>query len=188
MAQCSPRQEDSSPLQGLAHHCSDFHGSQGSQWRSPRSCLDWKAYWRWPGWAWLWWAREKKKKHSLTNISCSKVLLNRRQKLCVWNALLSKLRKNSQLDAYSFIFEVSCPISFLSSAGSMISPPINSSILVCVLLAFIRFRMQRLTEPIVSLVCDQISRSSTCRPWFGKRTTSVICFPRKALKEKKTIK
>lgn len=49
---------------------------------------------------------KREKKHSLTNISCSKVLLNIRQKLWVWNALLSKLRKNSQLDAYSFIFEV----------------------------------------------------------------------------------
>lgn len=56
MKWCSPRQEDSSLLQGLAHHCSDCHDSQGNQWRSLRSCLDWKACWRWPGWAWLWWA------------------------------------------------------------------------------------------------------------------------------------
>lgn len=52
--------------------------------------------------------KNKQKKNTLINynISCSKALLNATQKLCVWNALLSKLRKNSQTDAYSFIFEV----------------------------------------------------------------------------------
>lgn len=81
-------------------------------------------------------------------------------------------------------FKLSCPISFLSSAGSTTSPPIKSSIFVCAALALILLRMARRTEPIVSLVCDQISRSSTWRPWFGKRTINVICFPRNALQEK----
>lgn len=81
-------------------------------------------------------------------------------------------------------FKLSCPISFLSSAGSTTSPPINSSILVWAALAFILFRMPRRTEPIVSLVCDQMSKSSTWRPWLGKRTISVMCFPRKALQDK----
>lgn len=58
-------------------------------------------------------------------------------------------------------FKLSCPISFLSSAGSTTSPPMKSSILVCAALALILFRMPRRTEPIVSLVCDQISKSST---------------------------
>ena len=35
--------------------------------------------------------------------------------------------------------------------------------------------------PIVSLVCDQSSMSSTCRPWFGNLTSSVRCLPRHAL-------
>lgn len=80
-------------------------------------------------------------------------------------------------------FKLSCPISFLSSAGSTTSPPMKSSILVCAALALILFRMPRRTEPIVSLVCDQISKSSTWRPWLGKRTINVMCFPRKALQE-----
>lgn len=82
-------------------------------------------------------------------------------------------------------FRLSCPINFLSSAGSMMSPPMKSSILVCALLALIRLRMQRLTEPMVSLVWDQMSRSSTCRPWFGNRTMRVMCFPRNALQKRK---
>ncbi len=83
---------------------------------------------------------------------------------------------------------LSCPISRRSSAGSTVSPPINSSTLVCVLLALMRARMQRRTEPMVSLVWDQMSKSSTWRPWLGNLTTRVMCLPRNALNALKTLK
>ena len=39
----------------------------------------------------------------------------------------------------------------------------------------------RRTDPIDSFVWDQMSISSTWRPWLGKRTSNVRCFPLQAL-------
>lgn len=80
-------------------------------------------------------------------------------------------------------FKFNCPINFLSSAGSISSPPTKSSIFVWATLALMRLRMHRRTEPIVSFVWDHTSRSSTCLPWFGNRTIKERCLPRKALGE-----
>lgn len=82
-------------------------------------------------------------------------------------------------------FKFNCPINFLSSAGSISSPPTKSSIFVWATLALIRLRMHRRTEPIVSFVWDHTSKSSTCLPWFGNRTMKERCLPRKALREQK---
>lgn len=94
-------------------------------------------------------------KHTHTHTSVSKSHL-------IALLLYSKILNSAEEHFLTVLsFKLSCPISFLSSAGSTTSPPIKSSIFVCAALALILLRMARRTEPIVSLVCDQISRSST---------------------------
>lgn len=58
----SPHQEDNFPPLGWVHHCNGYHGCQGTQSRSQRSCLDWRACWYSPGSAWLLSAVQTKKK------------------------------------------------------------------------------------------------------------------------------
>ena len=52
----------------------------------------------------------------------------------------------------------------------------------CIHISLHSYQTYDMHLPIVSFVCDQISMSSTWRPWLGKRTSNVTSFPLHALK------